>query len=199
MHCNHCEKTAIYKCRICGSLLCTEHTKLGTICTSHAQKLHLSYTIRKVASERDRAVIRGLVKKFWGEEEQLTFGEKYVVAKLPAYAAKTNNRLIGFVSFADMIHTLIIVALGVLPQYQCSNVGSKLVKKVECEARKLGKREILVSTSNDDLPALAFYQSLDFRILEVKPNVIAEKHGTVLQGIGGLPVRDEIRLQKKTI
>ena len=55
---------------------------------------------------------------------------------------------------------------------------------------------MLVSTSNDDLPALAFYQSRGFHIYEVKPNVIAQKHGAVLRGIGGLPVRDELRLQK---
>ena len=61
---------------------------------------------------------------------------------------------------------------------------------------RLRKKKLLVSTSNDDLPALAFYQSLGFQIYEVKPNVIAEKHGMVLKGIGGLPVRDELRLQK---
>jgi hypothetical protein len=54
----------------------------------------------------------------------------------------------------------------------------------------------MVPTSNDDLPALAFHQSNGFQIYEVKPNVIAEKHGMILKGIGGLPTRDELRLQK---
>jgi len=58
------------------------------------------------------------------------------------------------------------------------------------------KKRLLVSTSNDDLPALAFYQSIGFQIYEVKPNVIAEKHNEILAGIGGLPVRDELRLRK---
>jgi ribosomal protein S18 acetylase RimI-like enzyme len=88
------------------------------------------------------------------------------------------------------------VALGVLPQYQGSGVGKSLIEKVEDEAKKLRKNRLLVSTSNDDLPALTFYQSLDFQIYEVKPNVIAEKHGRILKGIGGLPIRDELRLQK---
>jgi ribosomal protein S18 acetylase RimI-like enzyme len=199
MLCKYCKKAAVYKCRVCGSLLCAGHTKLGTMCASHAQKLDFTYTICKVASERGRSVIRDLVKRFWGEEEQLTFDKKYVVTKLPAYAAKTNNRFIGFISFASVAHALVVVALGVLPRYQWSGVGNGLMEKVESEAKRLGKKEILVSTSNDDLPALAFYQLLGFQIFEVKPNVIAEKHGTVLQGIGGLPVRDELRLQKKLI
>jgi len=72
----------------------------------------------------------------------------------------------------------------------------KVRTKIDALAKKLEKRKLLVSTSNDDLPALAFYQSLDFQIYEVKPNVIAEKHGEVLKGISGLPIRDELRLQK---
>jgi hypothetical protein len=30
----------------------------------------------------------------------------------------------------------------------------------------------------------------------VKPGIIAEKHGRILKGIGGLPIRDELRLRK---
>jgi hypothetical protein len=33
-------------------------------------------------------------------------------------------------------------------------------------------------------------------IQSARPNVIAEKHGQVLKGVGGLPVRDELRFQK---
>jgi len=136
------------------------------------------------------------VKQFWGEKEQLTFDKKFTVAQLPAYVAKSGNDVIGFVSFAEVDDAIIIVALGILPKYQNAGVGKSLIEKVEAETRRLGKKKLLVSTSNDDLPALAFYQSLGFQIYEVKPNVIAEKHGMVLKGIGGLPVRDELRLQK---
>jgi len=75
-------------------------------------------------------------------------------------------------------------------------VGRSLVEKVQVEAKKSRKNRLLVATSNDDLPALAFYQSLGFQIYEVKTGVIAEKHGKVLKGVGGLPIRDELRLQK---
>jgi ribosomal protein S18 acetylase RimI-like enzyme len=149
-----------------------------------------------VASDRERKEIREFVQRFWGEQEQLTFDRKLTVAELSAYAAKTGNYIIGFVSFAEVNNAIIIVALGILPQYQNAGVGKSLIEKVEEEAERLGKKKLLVSTSNDDLSALAFYQSLGFQIYEVKPNVIAEKHGMILKGIGGLPIRDELRLQK---
>jgi ribosomal protein S18 acetylase RimI-like enzyme len=136
------------------------------------------------------------VKRFWGEKEQFTFDRKFIVAKLPTYVAKTGKIVIGFVSFAEVNYDVIIVALGILPKYQNAGIGKSLIKKIETEAKRLGKKKLLVSTSNDDSPALAFYQSLGFQIYEAKLNVIAEKHGKVLKGIGGLPIRDELRLQK---
>ena len=196
MSCEYCGKDALYKCNVCGRLICEEHVKLRTVCPPCAKKSTLEYAINKVAFNEEREKIREFVQRFWGEQEQLTFDRKFMVAELPAYAAKLENNMIGFLSFAEADDAVIIVALGVLPQYQGSGVGRSLIEKVETEAKRMLKKRLLVSTSNDDLPALAFYQSLGFQIYEVKPNVIAEKHGEILEGIGGLPVRDELRLRK---
>jgi ribosomal protein S18 acetylase RimI-like enzyme len=196
MSCKYCEKDAIYRCNICGTLTCGEHTKLQTLCPSCKKKTTLNYSINKATQDSEREKIQEFVKRFWGEQEQLTFDKKFTVAKLPAYVAKSEKDVIGFVSFAEVDDAIIIVALGVLPKYQNAEVGKSLTKKVETEAKRHGKKKLLVSTSNDDLPALAFYQRLGFQIYEVKPNVIAEKHDTILKGIGGLPIRDELRLQK---
>jgi len=196
MRCDYCDKDAVHRCSACGRLLCAEHVKLGTVCASHGKKAKLDFAVRRVRSEEERSIIREFVRRFWGEEEQLTFDRRFAVAELPAYVAKVQTGTVGFISFSPASDALIIVALGVLPRYQCCGIGSRLIEKVEGEARRLEKGKVLVSTSNDDLPALGFYQSRGFQIYEVKPNVIAEKHGTVLPGIGRLPVRDELRLRK---
>ena len=145
-------------------------------------------------SDKERKTIQEFVKRFWGEEEQIAFGRKFIVAKLPAYAAKKGKSVIGFISFSETDDAIIIIALGILPKYQNSSIGKSLIEKVQNMAKKL--KRLLVSTLNDDLPALAFYQSIGFQIYEVKPNVIAEKHGAILKGVGGFPIRDELRLQK---
>lgn len=196
MSCEYCGKDAVYKCSVCGRLTCGEHTKLRTICPSCTKKATLEYVIGTVNRNKERKKIREFVKRFWGEEEQLTFDKKFIVAELSTCIATVKNRIIGFASFAEADDAILIAALDILPRYQGSGVGRSLVEKVEAEAKRLRKKKLLVSTSNDDLPALAFYQSLGFQIFEVKPNVIAEKHGRVLKGIGGLPIRDELRLQK---
>ncbi len=196
MNCKYCEKNALFKCSVCGKMLCIEHVKLRTVCPSCIKETTSKCTINEVLPNEEKKRIRELVQRFWGEKEQLTFDRKFIVAELPTYAAKLGNNIIGFISFTEVDDATILVALGVLPKYQSSGVGKSLIAKVEAEAKRRTKKKLLVSTSNDDLPALAFYQSLGFQIYEVKPNVIAEKHGRVFEGIGGLPVRDELRLQK---
>ncbi|MCS7365731.1 MAG: GNAT family N-acetyltransferase [archaeon GB-1867-035] len=89
-----------------------------------------------------------------------------------------------------------IVAIRVLPEYQRKRIGKALLLTVEEKARRLNKKKLLVSTSNDNLPALAFYQLSGYQIYEVIPNAIAEKHGEMHPGLFGIPVRDEIRLKK---
>lgn len=196
MNCKHCENQAIYKCSVCGSFLCAKHLKLRTICSSHTNKTALEYSIENISTETERNKIQTLVERFWGEQEQQSFDRRFLVAALPAYDAVVRGNVAGFVSFTGTDEAIIIVALGVLPEYQNVGIGKGLIKKVEAEAKRLRKKRLLVSTSNDDLPALAFYQSIGFQIFEVKRNVIAEKHGQVLKGIDGLPIRDELRLQK---
>jgi len=196
MSCEYCGKNALYKCSVCGRLTCGEHVKLQTVCFSCLSRQSLNYSINKTISEEEKETIKKMVERFWGEPQQLTFGRRFIVAELPAYLAKSGGDVIGFVSFAEVDDAIIIVALGILPQYQNAGVGKSLIEKVEAETKRLGKKKLIVSTSNDDLPALACYQSLGFQIYKVKPNVIAEKHGMVLKGIGGLPLRDELRLQK---
>ena len=57
-----------------------------------------------------------------------------------------------------------------------------------------GPGQVIVATTNDDLPALALYQRYGFRVTEVIPGGVAAHHGGEFPGFAGIPVRDEIRL-----
>ncbi len=198
MPCHYCKKIPIFRCHVCGKKLCTEHTTFASLCPScrrrRGRKEIYRITSSTVRIRKDK--IKEFVRDFWGEENQETFGMNFEVAMLPMYIAESGKKMIGFASYANCKDALLIVTFGVAPQYQGAGIGKALMDKIETQARKEGRRRIVLSTSNDDLPALAFYQSMGFQIYEVKPNVIAEKHGRVIKGIGGLPVRDELRLQK---
>lgn len=196
MKCDRCNEEPVYRCNACGEPVCGPHARLRTVCPLCLKKKKTKFRTARVSSEREKAKIRGLVKRFWGEEEQLSFDKKLNVTDLPAFVAQTDEGIVGFASFAETDDAIIVVALAILPQYQNTGMGKSLISKIETEARKLRKKRLLVSTSNDNLPALSFYQALGFQIYEAKPDVIAEKHGGLIPGIGGIPLRDELRLRK---
>jgi ribosomal protein S18 acetylase RimI-like enzyme len=172
------------------------HAQQRVTCAACIKKRRVDFVIEKARVEEDADWIRRHVAEFWGEERQLTFDRELDPAEYVAYFGRVGNGAVAFISLFEDKDDLIIVALGVYPEYQRSGIGTSLVEKAELEARRLGKKRILVSTSNDNLPALGFYQALGFQVFEVAPNVLARKHGEILVGIGGLPVRDELRLKK---
>jgi ribosomal protein S18 acetylase RimI-like enzyme len=165
-------------------------------CPACIKKRRANYVIEKVRPENDTDWIRKVIVEFWGEELQLTFDRELDPVDHAAYYGKVGKNIVAFISLVEDKDDLIIVALGVYPEYQRSGIGASLVEKAELEARRMGKKRVLVSTSNDNLPALGFYQALGFQIFQVEPDALARKHGKTLPGIDGLPVRDELRLQK---
>ena len=197
MSCFICNENGVYSCSICGRTICPNHARFSIICTKCLKKRRsVEYAIRESKPE-DSEIIGELVKRFWGEEIQETFGIKFRVKELPAFLATVQGKIIGFLSFFELNRKdMLIVVLEVLPEYQGIGIGKTLLQAVEDKARKLSKEKLLVSTSNDDLPALAFYQLNGFQIYEVIPDAISRKHGEILLGISRIPIRDEIRLRK---
>ncbi|MBN1955127.1 MAG: GNAT family N-acetyltransferase, partial [Anaerolineae bacterium] len=93
-------------------------------------------------------------------------------------------------------NAVVLVMLNVLPACQGRNGGGRLIAAVVDEAARLRRARVLVATSNDDLLALAFYQRHGFHFVELLPGAIVKHHGGELAGFAGIPVRDEIRLER---
>ncbi len=54
-----------------------------------------------------------------------------------------------------------------------------------------------MSTTNDNLPALYFYQRRRYRLTDLVPNSVIDHTAHEQAGFAGIPVRDEIRLEKR--
>ena len=80
--------------------------------------------------------------------------------------------------------------------WQRSGVGGHLLVEAELLARRLNLTRLVVATTNDNLPALSFYQRHGYRLTELVPNSIIEHTHQQVAGFSGIPVRDEIRLEK---
>jgi hypothetical protein len=72
-----------------------------------------------------------------------------------------------------------------------------LLAEAELLARRLKLSRLVVATTNDNLPALYFYQRRGYRLTHVIPEAVIAHLRQEQAGFAGIPVRDEIRLEKR--
>lgn len=82
-----------------------------------------------------------------------------------------------------------------------SGVGTALVEAVEAWAKETGIKRLWLVTTNDNLAALKFWQKRGYQLVTIHRNAIAEarriKPQIPITGIDGIPIRDEIELEKR--
>jgi len=191
--CSYCDRSAMYRDRETGAYLCPVHARLE-VTGPRGYVPRPPLTIRP-ASSRDSKRIAGLADGFWGETEIRCFGQTYNVKDLSAYVACDVEAIVGAACYAKEGDTVNLVMLSVLPRWQGRGVAHELVEAVVHAAREDGAARLIVATSNDDLPALAFYQRLGFAITGVLPGRVLEHHGVVMAGFAGIHLRDEIQME----
>jgi ribosomal protein S18 acetylase RimI-like enzyme len=117
--------------------------------------------------------------------------------QLPALVADMKGDLAGALAYRQLPSALHIVALATDPMWQRSGVGGHLVAEIELAARRKKLGAVVVATTNDNLPAMYFYQRRGYVISEVIPGgVLAHLSGGSVAGFAGIPIRDEVRLRK---
>ena len=89
-----------------------------------------------------------------------------------------------------------LVAINAFAQWQ--GVGSALVESIVASATAAGFEAIRLTTTNDNLDALRFYQRRGFRLTALRPGAVDEarrlKPGISVSGKHGIPIRDELDL-----
>jgi len=196
MRCVFCGGRPQYRDRHTGQYLCLEHARLDVVAAGD-QSPGPSLTVRPAtAADYDR--VKELALYFWDEIEADCFGREYDVLACPAFLACDGTDIVGMASYAvePGWDAVVLVMLNVLPACQDRDGGSALITALVAEAARLGRARILVATSNDDLLALAFYQRHGFHLVELIPGAVARHHGGELAGFAGIPIRDEIRLER---
>jgi GNAT superfamily N-acetyltransferase len=193
MHCAICGADAWYVCGRSGRPVCPQHSRIEVVSRlSFGSSDNLSV---REASKDDYQKIIKLAEYFWNESQVVCFDKEYDIQELPAYVVSANDHVSGVLSYALEPKPLIVVMLSVLPGYQGLGAGRMLLDAAKERASSEKKSEILVSTSNDDLPAIYFYQKNGFHIYEIKTDEVARHHGNLEVGFAGIPCRDAIRLR----
>jgi len=151
------------------------------------------------AVDGDRPMIAWLMTELWGSATQIVHQTVYRPADLPGLIAERGSRVVGLLTFHVDGPVLEVVTLNALERR--SGVGTLLMEAAAAEARQLRCQEIRLTTTNDNLDAIRFYQRRGLRLVALRPEAVdrarAERPEIPRIGDYGIPLRDEIDLVRR--
>lgn len=157
-------------------------------------------TLRRLTQE-DLPHLRQFWIEHWGGEEMITRGNVYRPEQLDGFVVEDENRgaWIGLLTFFIKDGECEVTSLDSLREGQ--GIGTMLIDKAIEESRARNCKRLFLITTNDNLPALGFYQKRGFEIVTVYRGAVNEsrkrKPSIPLVGMNGIPLRDEIELETK--
>lgn len=181
----------------------------------------IDFTIRPL-ERSDREWVAHFLDKRWGTTQIVSRGKAVYGHLLPGFLAeqgapdtaetideadtptKSNKALdssqyVGLITISIEDDACEITTLDSLDE--ASGVGSALVEAVEAWAKETGIKRIWLVTTNDNLGALKFWQKRGYELVTIHRNAIAEarriKPQIPITGLDGIPIRDEIELEKR--
>jgi GNAT superfamily N-acetyltransferase len=149
------------------------------------------------SSEVDPEALRRHIVDAWGAEVVVAHDEKMYPARHPGFVALRDGGITGHVSYRGNGASCEIVSIYAEPRGQ--GIGSKLLEAALRAALDQGYERVWLTTTNDNLDALRFYQRRGFRISAVRPGAVDRARETLKPGLPevglyGIPVRDELDL-----
>jgi GNAT superfamily N-acetyltransferase len=152
-------------------------------------------TVRPV-QETDRPTVEWLTTQLWGAAEVVVHDDVFSPASLPGFIAERAGRIAGLVTFDVRAGVLEIVTINALEQF--TGIGTMLIEAVRAEAKRRGCQQVTLTTTNDNVDALRFYQRRGFRMAALRPGAVdrsrLRKPEIPRTGDFGIPLHDEIDL-----
>ena len=141
--------------------------------------------------------LRQFWEKLWAGDFVVAHGTTFHPENVSGFIALDDNDWIGLITYTFLETDCEIVSLNSLRENQ--GIGTSLVDKVVEEARANQCRSVHLTTTNDNLRALGFYQKHGFRLSALRPGALDEtrklKPDIPLTGENGIPIRDELDLE----
>ena len=189
-------KRAVLRCSRCGTFVDWAEARAQVVCECRP-RIELPPVLVREAADAEREAALELFRRDFGHGGLVAFGQVVDLDAAPAIVADMDGEMGGALAYRLVEGALHIVALATDPMWQRSGVGGYLVAEAELIARRLGIPRVVAATTNDNLPTLYFYQRRGYYMTEWVANGVA-KHSksATLVGFAGIPIRDEIRLEK---
>jgi GNAT superfamily N-acetyltransferase len=148
----------------------------------------------RVAANTDD--VAGWARRSWRDTVMAVHGRLYDVAVLPALVAVSDDVILGVLTYFIEGDGLEVSCDAEPPG---RGVGRALVSGAVGLAREHSLRRVWCTTTNDNLPALGFWQAIGFALVALRPDAVAGarelKPSIPSHGHRGLSIRDELDLE----
>jgi len=154
-----------------------------------------TFDVRRTTAE-DSGWIRQVLRQYWASERILSRGRVHEPLSLPGFAAMRDDEPVGLITYHVEGDQCEIITHNSMAD--SGGIGSCLLAAVRNEARQRGCARLWLVTTNDNTPAIRFYQRRDFDIAALHRGAITEakrlKPEIPDTGLDGIPIRHEIEL-----
>ena len=152
------------------------------------------------ATDADREWLHDHFVRVWGETLVVGFGPegpiRFDLPALPALVAWHGSERVGALVWTRRGEDVEVASIAV--EMHGGGVGRALLRQLATDAATEGVARISLTTTNDNLTALAFYQRCGMRVCAVYPDGVdrarEEKPAIPLLGQKGIPMHDAIEL-----
>ncbi|MAO22059.1 MAG: GNAT family N-acetyltransferase [Phycisphaerae bacterium] len=155
-----------------------------------------SFDIRDLTPEDKHWVQRVLVQ-YWGSTVQITRGQKFQADELPGLVAQRDGSEVGLLTYHIKDNECEVITHNSMAGH--GGIGSCLLDAVRTKAREQGCKRLWLITTNDNTPALRFYQRREFDLVGFYRNAVTEARKLKPEipnvGFDGIPIRHEIELE----
>src|SRR5512143_4327604 len=149
------------------------------------------------SSPEDTPHVREFWREHWGDDFVVAHREAYRPEDVLGFIALEEGQWVGLVTYVLGQTGCEIVSLDSLREGH--GIGSHLIDEVTAEARQAGCKRIFLTTTNDNLHALGFYQKRGFVLSALHPRPLEYsrrlKPSIPFIGLHGIPILDEIELE----
>jgi ribosomal protein S18 acetylase RimI-like enzyme len=147
----------------------------------------------------DRPTVQRLQVDLWGAETAVAHGIAFRPAELDGFLAVDGDDVVGILTYTPPVDgTMEIVTVDALRQHD--GIGTLLIEAALTLAAALGAHRVVLTTTNDNVDALRFYQRRGFRLCALRVGQLPEsrrlKPEIPLVGAYGIPLTDELELER---
>ncbi len=154
------------------------------------------FLVRSIDAQ-DQEWVREVLRGHWGSERVVTRGRVVSADTLPGFVAVIGDKRVGLIAYVIRGDECEVVSL--TSERERCGIGSALLAAAKQAAEKAGCRRVCLITSNDNTPALRFYQKRGMHLAALYPNALEQSRSVKSEipviGLDGIPLRDEIELE----